>query len=341
MNRYKINSEQEIKQLKIDLMNPNNSPSLGNNSTTIITDYINHNKYENFQKIFMPNIREILLEKFGSKNNDMNRNLKYREIKSGKEVKIVSLNFPQVIRSVPLLFTMKEDDSLIISGGNLKNIYQTKIGKKMKIYLSYEDNELSISETKKIEMYEAFKIDNFDIESFNTNEIVVIHNGIKNGEKKPFEYMVIESAFNMEDMINKIKKDKFILEKMTPKRILYLGINNNKEVDNRIIDFDGDFIIIGIISSKFFGKDVSKYCDFENRKDIKSIKTQFASLESRVASLEYRVASVESRVASLESRITSIENVLQKLVHEFTSLNEKLSQFMNEKSEKKKIDDSL
>jgi hypothetical protein len=334
MNRYKINSEQEIKQLKIDLMNPNNSPSLGNNSTTMITDYINQNKNENFQNIIMPNIREILLEKFESKKNDINRNLKYREIKFGNKVKIVSLNFPQSFDSVPLLFIMKEDDSLVISDGNLNAINQMLVmDKNKKISLSCGDNEISISETKNIEMYEAFKIDNFNINSFNINEIAVIHNGIKNGEKKPFEYMVIESSFNMEDMINQIKKDKSILEKMIPKRILYLGISNNKEVDKSIIDFDGDFIIIGIKSSTFFGKDVSKYCDFENRKDIKSLKTQFEELKSRVAS-------IESRVSSLESRVTYVEDVLKKLVNEFISLNEKLSQFINEKSEKKP-DDSL
>jgi K+/H+ antiporter YhaU regulatory subunit KhtT len=296
----------------------------------------------------MPNIREILLEKFESKKNDINRNLKYREIKFGNEVKIVSLNFPQSFDSVPLLFIMKEDESLVISEGNLNAINQMLVmDKNKKISLSYKGIQISISETKNIEMYEAFKIDNFNINSFNINEIAVIHNGIKNGEKKPFEYMVIESSFNMEDMINQIKKDKSILEKMISKRILYLGISNNKEVDKSIIDFDGDFIIIGIKSSTFFGKDVSKYCDFENRKDIKSLKTQFEELKSRVASIESRVtlmesrfSSLESRFSSLESRVTYVEDVLKKLVNEFISLNEKLSQFINEKSEKKP-DDSL
>ncbi len=105
MNKYKSNSKEEKNQLKKDLMNPYNSSSLSNNSTNVT------------ETITKSNVREILKEKLGSKVNDIERNIKYREIRFGEIVKIVSLNFPQSItfNSEYLLFIMKEDDSLLIS----------------------------------------------------------------------------------------------------------------------------------------------------------------------------------------------------------------------------------
>ncbi len=211
--------------------------------------------------------------------------------------------------------------------------------------INFGKNKLSISETKNLEMYGAFKIDNFNIETFNKNEITVIHNGIKN-EEKPFEYMIIESAFNetnVQDMINKIKRDRIILEKMIGKKILYCGISNGVEVFNSNLYFNYDFIIIELKSTKLFGKDISKYYDFENGKDIKTLKCQIEELksgfvsvesrvssqESRVSSLESRINALESRVGSLESRVGSVENVLMQLVNEIRTLNSKLTQFID------------
>ena len=349
MNKYKSNSEEEIKQLKLDLMISGNSPSLSNNSTTNITDK-NNTKNGQMEK-FASNLGYFLYEQFGSENNYIYNIQTYREIKFGQEVKTVSLDFPQfiMINSVPYLFTMKEDDSLLISSGNMRNNNKASIiDKRMNASVYFGNIELTISQAKNIDIYGAFKISNFNLDSFNRNEIEVIYNGIKNKDKSPFEYMVIEAACNitnMKDMIDKIKKDKSIIEKMIPKRVLYCIITNNKKVDNPVIDFNCDYIIIRIIGSTFFGKDASKCYDFEIRKEVRCIKTQLeglksrvgsletriGSLETRVGSLETRVGSLETRVGSIETRVGSMENVLKLLVKEVNSLNVKLTQFMEKK----------
>ena len=323
MNKYKSSSEEEIKQLKIDLMISGNSQSLSNNSTTNITDK-NNNKNGKMEKL-ASNLGYFLYEKFGSENNYIDNILTYREIKFGQEVKTVSLNFPQfmMINSVLHLFIMKEDDTLLISNGNMRNNNNISIiDKRMNARTYFGNIELTISQVKNLDIYGVFKISNFNLHTFNRNEIEVIYNGIKNKEKNPFEYMVIEAAFNitnMKDMIDKVKKDKSIIEKMIPKRILYCIITNNTKVDNPAIDFNCDYIIIGIIGSTFFGKDANKCYDFEIRKEVRSIKT--------------RVGALETRVGALETRVASMENVLKLLVNEVKSLNAKLNEFIEKKSE--------
>ena len=78
MNKYKRNSEAEIKQLKVDLMNSNAFPPLSNNSTINVTGPLNNIKNEYIEKIFKENVIEILRENFGSKDNDIDKNLKYK-----------------------------------------------------------------------------------------------------------------------------------------------------------------------------------------------------------------------------------------------------------------------
>ena len=321
MNKYKRISYSEIKQLKIDLMIANSVPSSSNNSTTNetnITDLLKNIKNEQMEKIFKENVREILRENFYSKDNDIDRNIKFREIKFGEKVKIVSLNFPQLIEidSVSYLFIMKEDGSLTITRGNIVGNHPTVIEKKFNVHIHFGNHVLSISELKNIEMNGAFKIANFNIDSFDRNEISVIYNNVKINEEKPIQYIVIESAFNkasIQDMAIQMKRDKLFLEKMIPKRILYCGIVNIKERDKAINKFDFVCIILGI-NDTFFGKSITKYYDWESKKDIKSIKAQ---------------------IGELESGVSSVENILNQLVKEFRILNEKFTQFID-KNEKKK-----
>jgi hypothetical protein len=270
------------------------------------------------EKIFKENVREILRENFCSKDNDIDRNIKFREIKFDEKVKIVSLNFPQLIEidSVSYLFIMKEDGSLTISRGNIMGDHPTVIEKKFNVHILFGNHAFSISELKNIEMNGAFKIANFNIDSFDRNEILVIYNNVKINEEKPIQYIVIESAFNkasIQDMAIQMKRDKLLLEKMIPKRILYFGIVNIKERDKAIINFDFDCIILGI-NDTFFGKSITKYYDWESKRDIKSIK---------------------SNIGELESRVSSVENILNQLVKEFRILNEKFTQFID-KNEKEK-----
>ena len=321
MNKYKKISYSEIKQLKIDLMIANSVPSSSNNSTTNetnITDQLKNIKNEQMEKIFKENVREILRENFCSKDNDIDRNIKFREIKFGEKVKIVSLNFPQLIEidSISYLFIMKEDGSLTITRGNIMGNHPTVIEKKFNVHIHFGNHELFVSEIKSIEMNGAFKIANFNIDLFDRNEISVIYNNVKINEEKPIQYIVIESAFNkasIQDMAIQMKRDKLFLEKMIPKRILYLGIVNIKERDKAIINFDFDCIILGI-NDTFFGKSITKYYDWEIKKDIKSIKAQ---------------------IGELESGVSSVENILNQLVKEFRILNEKFTQFID-KNEKEK-----
>ena len=344
MNGYKRNSEAEIKQLKIDLMSSKDFVSLIDNSTTNDASHLNNINNEDKEKIFNKNVREVLRENFGAKDNDIDENLKYKEVKFCEEVKVVSLNFPQSMKivSTEYLFIMNKDGSLIIRGSTKNNISMS-LGEKAALSLYIEGNELFISETKNIQMNGAFKINNFNIDSFKRNEISLIYKNV-NINEKPFEYIAVESAFNKEnipDMINQIKRDKLFLEKMISGRIFYCGIMNIKESDNSCMNFnndcDSDCMIIGIKNSTFFGKDVSKYYDSENIKDIQSKKPEFieqkfpissvdspvSSIESRVASLETRVSSIESRVTSIESRVTSMESLLKQLVKEVTQPIEK------------------
>ena len=196
--------------------------------------------------------------------------------------------------------------------------HPTVIDKRVNLHIPFRNHELFVSEIKSIEMNGAFKIANFNINLFDRNEISVIYNNVKINEEKPIQYIVIESAFNkasIQDMAIQMKRDKLFLEKMIPKRILYFGIVNIKERDKAINNFDFDCIILGI-NDTFFGKSITKYYDWEIKKDIKSIKAQ---------------------IGELESRISSVENILNQLVKEFRILNEKFAQFIDKNEKEKEL----
>jgi hypothetical protein len=119
---------------------------------------------------------------------------------------------------------MKEDGSLTISRENIMDNHPTVIDKRINMHFLFGKHELSVSKIKNIETNGTFKIDKFNIDSFNRNEILVIYNNVKINEENSFQYIVIESTFNKEsiqDMAIQMKRDKLFLEKMIPKRILY------------------------------------------------------------------------------------------------------------------------
>ena len=241
MNKYKRNSKVNIKQLKIDLMNSNTFPSLSNNSKTNKISHLNSIKNEDIQKLFKHNAKEILLENLGSKDKDIDKNLKYREIKFREEVncffKLFSIYEDRFNR---LLFYMKENGFLIISRWRIINNNPTFTDKRINNLIIFGKNEIFISKIKNIKMNGAFKINNFNISSFNRNgkEKEMIHNIIIINEK-PFEYMVIESPFNkanMKDVIRQMKSDKIFFEKIMSKRKFYCRIMNNNQTDNSIIN---------------------------------------------------------------------------------------------------------
>ena len=284
---YCNNSQKEIIKLKNDLIYDYSSSS--NNSSKIISDVIHQIKNEEIGHIFEENIRKLLQFKLNWIIGEIPRAFSYREISIKNETFIVIPSKPVTIKlDDEYIFSINEDESL-----EVKNI--TAIEKIINIpknegkTLTYKKAlKINISEPKKIEMDGFFKIKNFNLAQFDSNEVIVLFNGIdKNEDISSYDYAIIEAKLSqkkIKEMLEQIKRDKFVCEKILKRKVLLIGFTNSTNLD---IDISGDAanlncIIFGLKNSHLFGRDVTKFYDWTLINDIERIKDKYDDLTQKI-----------------------------------------------------------
>ena len=153
MEYYKDNSHEEIIQLKTDLMSTDNNSYSWNNIRKIITDTVLQMKNEDIGKIFEYNLREIFQEKFGWEIGEINRILKYREIKIGHKLennKIISINFPLniEIEYESYNLSMEDDGTLYLINNKKQGKDPVRIEANKEIDLNYKKKYLFLKKKK-------------------------------------------------------------------------------------------------------------------------------------------------------------------------------------------------
>jgi hypothetical protein len=302
-----------------------------------ISDSILQHENEKIGRFFEDNIREVIQAKLGLKPAEFSRVFRYREINIGQStnIKIVSLNFPQDVEFNSQIYTitMNENGSLSLLNKNNANNTPTLIDANEEIKTKERNIEIFISKLKKFEMDGTFQLKIFDLKLFDQKEISILHYGINKNEEKDFEYIVIEAKLSNNkaiEMIKQLKRDKFYLEKMTNKKILYCGIINSNELVHDISYTLSDFscIIIGL-KSYFFGMDMTK---FYNWPFINNTNKELAELKSQVRGLE-------DRVGGLENRVGALEKSMQDLIKEVKTMNSNINLLLAKKRKKKENED--
>ena len=270
---YDKNSDNDIKELKENLMNPRSHSS---SSTKIISETVHQVINEKVGKIFENNLIELLQSELKWTIGEIPRTFFYRELLVGTKIEIVSSFKNKIIKfgDIDYEFKILDDESIKIQdiNGNEREITIPKDESKTVTH-SITITKIIISVSKKIELDGSFNISNFTLNLFNNDEIMVHYNGIS--DFSSYNYAIIEAKLSqkkIKEMIAQLKKDKFVSKKISDKNILFIGfINSDKLEDDISKEVEGfNLLILGIKNSHLFKREVTKYYDWELFKEIKN-----------------------------------------------------------------------
>ena len=279
---YSKNSDNDIKALKENLINPGSHSS---SSTKIISETVRQVINEEIGKIFENNLIELFQSQLKWTIGEIPRTFFYRELLVGSKIEIVSSFKNKTIKfgDIDYVFQILDDESINIQdvNGNENEIIIPKDEKKTVTH-SITNTKIIVSVSKKIEMDGSFNINNFSLNSFNHDEIVVHYNGIS--DFSSYNYAIIEAKLSqkkLKDMIAQLKKDKFVTKKISDKKILFIGFINSDHLEDDISkEIAGyNLLILGIKNSHLFKREVTKYYDWEL---IKEIKNEINSLKKDI-----------------------------------------------------------
>ena len=307
----------EIIKLKNNLM-CSNYYSYSNISSKDISDMIRQIINEEKGKIFEENIRESLQFKLNWINGEIPRKFSYREILTKDKKYIVISNKPIIIKfdNDSYLFSMIDNDTLEVKNLNGKEKI-INISKNEQKTLTYNKNtRIFISCSKNIEMDGFFCINNFALDNFDRNEIVILHNGMGNDDISSYDYAILEiklSENKIKEIIHQLKRDKDVCETILNKKILLLGFINSKSLETDISKEVSDLkcIIFGLKNSNLFGKDVSKCLDWNLTKDVADLNQKYDSL-NQILNQQY--GELNKKYDDLDKKIKNINQKIDLLI---------------------------
>ena len=111
--------------------------------------------------------------------------------------------------------------------------------------------------------------------------------GNREPELGDFKYAVVEiklSKTKIGEMIEQIKRDKEVMEKIIKDKILYLGFVNSENINRKSIkDIKGiNFILFGIKNSQFYGRDILHYLDWNLIKKVDTLSEKIDNIERKL-----------------------------------------------------------
>ena len=149
--------------------------------------------------------------------------------------------------------------------------------------------------------------DNSNNESYTNEENYIL---------SQFKYAIIEiklSRKKIYELIEQIKKDKEVMEKLLKGKILYIGFINSESLIYDIKDeLEGlNFILFGVRKSKFCGHNITQYIEWDSIKDIKSLKIKVNKINNRLNNMRKHI---DDKFNNIDDRLKLIESQLNKIV---------------------------
>lgn len=262
---YEYPGDEIIKQLKKDLMveytdHDNNYSYEDDDISTTISKKVKDIINVDVGIVFEDNIRKTLEYAFGWKPSKIPRKFFYREIIINESSYILKEAKKLLLEGneEDYLFMLNEKYDCEIFRKSNEKLYQ-KIKAKSKAKINIGEINIYIKPKSEIEIDGLYKVNCFDLNQFDQEEVKIIYNNCNNIEE--INFCAIEMKLNKKkigQIISQLKKDEFILDKLINKNknILYLGIINSgslnfdykkmkKELKNT------NCIIIGIKNSFF------------------------------------------------------------------------------------------
>ena len=348
-------SPSEINKLKAELMNTNTRSnnrnksfdSKRNRSRESGSQFSNQEKFsDQFYKIrndeisedFEENIRQILENDYHWKRADLNRKFSYREIKVKDEndsVYIIKTNdiLKLNIKNNEIILKLNCDNSLDILE---KDEHENLTDQNEKVIQKYGIN-LIIGHLVEVEIDGLFKIDNFSISDFSSNEISIIYNNVP--DIKNFKNAAIEVKYgpkNFNGLVNQLKRDKDVLDKLnynSDNEYVFIGFIkckrkqiNKKEFNNAIENLlNVNCIIIGLNGPIFNEKKINKFYDWNK---IINDKKQFELLDNKIKESEKRLLQKVKKIITKKIN-KKINNLRKEMNDNFNKINKKIDLLSN------------
>ena len=180
------------------------------------------------------------------------------------------------------------------------------------------------------------------INSFNNGSFSVEEDENYNNELNNFDYAVLEIKLNqnkVDELIDQIKKDKEVMEKLITKKILYIGFVDDNKIDCDITDkIKGfNFLLFGFKNSEFCGRNMVQYLDWKSINEIKSLNDKVKSLNDKVKSLNDKVMSLNAQVMSLNNKFETFKNEVDNRFNNLEAKLDKLFAIIPQKEMNKEV----
>ena len=225
--------------------------------------------------IFEENIRTPLEIYCNFVKTDLPRDIYYKKlIFDNEKVVYVIQNEPITakINNKKYKILFGKDRSLSIKNEKGEEIINIKT-KKSNEYISYlktdreEREEIFISGYEELEIDGYYRINNFNKDMLDSNEVSILYSSLNNEDDQNYQYAVIEVELNPKRIMDLIETiiDEDRLFKALKKKVLFIGFLNSsnvKPIKNNNLK-DTKCVIYGINNSTFFGKNVSREIDWD------------------------------------------------------------------------------
>jgi hypothetical protein len=179
--------------------------------------------------IFEENIRTSLEINCNFVKGNLPRDIYYKKIIFDKDnVVCVIQNEPQTVKIFNKTYTIlfDEDRRLLIKNKNGVEVVKVESEKSKKNIgnETIEGKKIFIFGYKELEIDGYYRINNFNKEMFNSNEVKILYSSLDNEEEKNYEYAVIESKLNPKkfiDLTEQIRSDDRLF-KALKKRAIFI-----------------------------------------------------------------------------------------------------------------------
>ena len=284
--------------------------------------------------IFEENIRTPLEIYCNFVKTDLPRDIYYKKlIFNNEKVVYVIQNEPITakINNKKYKILFGKDRSLSIKNEKGEEIINIK-AKKSKEDISYlktdreEREEIFISGYEELEIDGYYRINNFNKDMLDSNEVSILYSNLNNEDDQNYQYAVIEVELNPKRIMDLIETiiDEDRLFKALKKKVLFIGFLNSSNVkpfENNNLK-ETKCVIYGINNSTFFGKNVSREIDWDLEKKFKELKNTVNALNNNVNALTNTVNEINEKIEKIFNYIKEQKTVKEKKADNYNTMTE-------------------
>ena len=157
-----------------------------------------------------------------------------------------------------------------------------------------------------MEINSYFKIEKFEVDMFDSNEIDILYSNVSKDNEKCFTGTIIEvklGANKVDNLISQIRKDHHLLKLKNNNDTLVIGFINSNKIKNKN-HFETlnnkKCVIYGIKNCIFIGKEVTYQIDWNLEKRVKSLEAKIDEIYEYIKKQEKDVQEKKERTNTLK-----------------------------------------